>query len=188
MDNNKNNQDPLLLNHNYDGIQELDNPLPNWWLMTFLGAIIFGFLYFIHFHLTPRPSQYEEAMNEVASLTQKQNDSISAFDEKTFKDKMDNPETLLIGAQIFKDKCLACHGDKGQGLIGPNLTDKFWLHGGQPKDIYTVIDKGVLDKGMPNWDTQLKPEEILATTVFVHSLIGSDPPNAKAPQGEEVSM
>ncbi len=181
--------DVNLLDHDYDGIRELDNPLPNWWLITFLFTIFFSFIYYIHYEFLAGPSLDEElevALNRIKVLqtahggNQMGDDDLLAFIQK---------ESLSgSGAEIYAGKCSMCHGAELQGLIGPNLTDSFWLHGkGQLTDIYKVVKDGVPAKGMPPWDGLLTPGDIARVTQFIHSKIGSQPNNPKAPEGVEVS-
>ncbi len=179
----KENQDPELLDHDYDGIQEYDNPLPNWWLMTFFGTIIFAFIYYVHYTFGGGPNLREElevAMKDLPKASEK------VFSDEELKGKMDNPEIIAKGKAVFAGKCAACHGAEGQGIIGPNLTDNFWLHGGHRADIVKTITKGVTEKGMPSWEGMISDDEIIQVAGFVYSLKGTHPANPKAPQGEEV--
>jgi cytochrome c oxidase cbb3-type subunit 3 len=177
-------QEPKLLDHNYDGIQEFDNLLPNWWLMTFLGTIIFGFIYFIHYNFGGAQTQVQELHADLDALPKA---TEKVFDEATLAAQVDQPESLKKGAAVFASKCSACHGPQGQGIIGPNLTDNYWLHGkGLRKDIAQTVTKGVLDKGMPSWSGLISDDEILQVVGYVYSLRGTHPQNPKPPQGEEV--
>jgi cytochrome c oxidase cbb3-type subunit 3 len=179
----------LIKDHEYDGIQELDNPLPSWWLMTFLGTIIFAFIYFIHYHSGTEQLISDEYAADVASLEQKRRTEPGAegIDLAALLAMSKDAAAVSKGQSRFQTLCAACHGAKGQGGIGPNLTDKFWLHGrGELKDIATVVQSGVLDKGMPAWSTILKNEEIFQVVGFVNSLKGTTPADGKAPQGIEV--
>lgn len=177
------NQDNLL-NHNYDGIQEYDNALPNWWLVTFFGTIIFAFIYFIHYTYGGGDTQAQELAQDLANLPKT---AEKIWSESDLENKMKGPEVLNAGAAVFKSKCSSCHGTEGQGVVGPNLTDRFWIHGrGQRADIIQVVTKGVLDKGMPAWDGLISDDEVVAVTAYVYSLKGKTPANPKAPQGEEV--
>ncbi len=94
---------------------------------------------------------------------------------------------MAKGKEIFAGRCVPCHGDRGQGIVGPNLTDDFWLHGGRPSEIYHTITEGVPEKGMVPWKTQLSPEEIAAVTAYVGTLRGTNPPNPKPPEGQKVA-
>ena len=179
-----NSEQDQLLDHNYDGIQEFDNPLPNWWLMIFFGTIIFAFIYFIHYTFGGGQTQIQEVNSDLAALPKPKE---KVWDEAELAQKVDQPEMLKAGAAVFASKCSACHGQQGQGIIGPNLTDKYWIHGqGQRKDIYQVVTKGVLDKGMPSWSGLLSEDEILEVVGYVYSLRKTSPPNPKPPQGNEV--
>lgn len=182
-------KDPML-DHDYDGIRELDNPLPGWWLATFYITIVFAALYFVHYHLRGAPNLHEELAADMAEIKQQQA-AAKAQDtgpsESSLLAILKDPAKLSLGGKVFSEKCGSCHGAKGEGSIGPNLTDNHWLHHqGEITGIAKVISDGVLDKGMPPWKTQLKEEELLAVAAFVKSLHGTNPPNPKAPQGEEV--
>jgi cytochrome c oxidase cbb3-type subunit 3 len=182
--------DDHLLEHSYDGIQEYDNPLPRWWLAIFWATIIFAPLYVLFYHFGPGMlaiEQYDEAM---MLATEKQMAAILAMgeiNESTLVNLMDDPSMMNGGKKIFTSKCATCHGMFGQGGIGPNLTDDYWLHGAQLMDIYRTVREGVPSKGMLAWERQLRPAELLAVSTYVGSLLGSDPPNPKAPQGEQVA-
>lgn len=189
MSENQNNQDEVM-NHDYDGIKEFDNPLPNWWLITFYGTIIFAFIYFIHYEFGGGPTLKQElsvAMKDVEAAKAANAASAPAETEESLTSQMAAAGAIENGKQVFAAKCAACHGENLQGLIGPNLTDNYWIHGkGTRKDIVAVIRTGVADKGMPAWETLLKPEELVAVAGYVYSKKGSNPANAKAPQGELV--
>lgn len=171
-----------LLDHDYDGIQEYDNPLPNWWLTTFFGTIIFAFIYYLHYTFGGGPTltqELETAMKDMPKATEK------VWDEGDLQSKM-TPEAVAKGKAVFAAKCAACHGPEGQGVIGPNLTDKFWIHGkGHRSDIIQTITKGVTEKGMPSWSGMISDDEIMQVAGFVYFLRNTHPANPKAPQGEE---
>ena len=172
--------DGRLLDHNYDGIQELDNPLPRWWVYLFYLTTIFAVFYIGYFHFGPGLSLQAEYEKSLAD-GKKSGASAPAMLVA------EGPEWVAKGQPIFVSKCVSCHGPKAEGLIGPNLTDRFWIHGkGTVKDIVAVVTTGVPEKGMIAWGTQLKPEEIIAVANYVHSLKDSNPPNAKLPQGEKI--
>ena len=181
----QNNKDPLLLDHEYDGIQELDNPLPNWWLVTFLGAVIFGFIYWVHYTFGGGATLQEEFKVAMEALPKAA--EIQMTDQE-LESKAKEPETLVKGKAIFVGKCVPCHGAEGQGIIGPNLTDKFWINGkGHRAEIASIISKGVIEKGMPPWGPQLSHDELAQVAIFVYSLRNTKPANPKAPQGAEVN-
>lgn len=177
--------DVELMDHEYDGIREYDNPLPSWWLMTFLGAIIFSFNYFIHYTWGGGQTQDQELAMHLEALPKALE---KIWNENELVGKIDGNEMVMNGKMVFDSKCAACHGQEGQGVIGPNLTDRFWLHGqGQRKDIIHIIAKGVVEKGMPAWDGMISENEMLAVTGYVFSLKGKSPSNPKEPQGQEIT-
>lgn len=185
----KNQINDPLTDHDYDGIQEYDNPLPTWWLWTFFLTIIFAFLYFIHYQFGGGPTLKEElavAMQNLESAAAQHAPAVTESEE-ILTEAMKDPKLLELGAAAFTSKCAACHGPHLGGLIGPNLTDNFWLHGKATRmDIATVIRKGVPEKGMPPWESMLSKDEIYGLTAYIISKKGSNPANPKAPQGEEV--
>lgn len=178
----------LLLDHNYDGIKELDNVLPPWWVYMFYITIIFGFIYMIRFHVVKEYTQEQEF--EMA-MAQAEID-IEEY-KKTAKDLIDvNNVTLLTdaselaaGKKIFEVNCVACHKADGGGSIGPNLTDEHWILGGGIKNVFNTLVKGGRDgKGMVSWQGILKPSEMQQVASYVLSLQGTNPPDAKPAEGE----
>ncbi len=188
MSEEKNDKNLELPGHNYDGITELDNPLPGWWLWTFLFTIIFAFLYYIHYEVAGGPTLKQELATAMQELEKnKQHEPLLTETEETLIRAMGGPNVLAAGAEVYNSKCLVCHGTNLQGQVGPNLTDKFWIHGkGTRTDIIKIIREGVLDKGMPNWAQIFSKDEVYAVTAFIISKKGSHPVNPKAPQGEPV--
>lgn len=178
-------KDPLLLEHEYDGIQELDNPLPNWWLVTFLGAIIFSFIYWLHYTFGGGATLQDELKIALAELPKATEIKMT---DRELEMKINEPGALQNGKAIFNSKCAACHGMEGQGVIGPNLTDNFWINGnGHRADIVTIISKGVIEKGMPSWESQISQDELIQVAGFTYSLRKTKPANPKNPQGTEVA-
>jgi cytochrome c oxidase cbb3-type subunit III len=178
----------IILDHNYDGIKELDNNLPPWWLYGFYASIIFAAVYLLRFHVFNGDNQYKELDNELAEAKV----SIEAY-KKTAKDLVDfNTVTILTdaadlnaGKAIFETTCVACHMIDGGGGIGPNLTDKYWILGGDIKSVFhTVSEGGRSGKGMIAWKTQLKPAQIAQVASYVLSLQGTTPANSKEPEGD----
>lgn len=191
------NLDEKLLDHNYDGIQELDNPLPAWWVHLFNITIVFSFFYLIVF-LFFIPDAGVRADQRVDKLLNPKTEKAAPgpdaalLEEEPVSVKKegaafpDDEDTMDVGKKVFVAKCLACHGAKGEGLVGPNLTDEYWLHGkGTAEDIYQVVVEGVPDKGMISWKSQISDEEIRAVVVYIRSLQGTNPENPKPPQGEK---
>ena len=177
-----------LLDHEYDGIRELDNVLPPWWLWLFYGTVIWGVIYLVNVHVigvwpdqtTAYKAEMTEAQAEIDAFLSAQ---ASQVDERNVA-LMTDAGTLASGAALFKQNCATCHGQLGEGTAGPNLTDAYWLHGGGIKDVFTVIKYGVSGKAMKAWNTDLKPTEMQAVANFILSLQGTNPPNPKAPEGD----
>ncbi len=176
------------LGHDYDGIRELDNKLPGWWLWGFYLTIIVAVVYFYRYEIShaglSSKQQYELAVKE-AEEAQK------AYLEKAGNKVDENTVTLLTDAAAisagkanFEKTCATCHGANAQGNIGPNLTDDYWLHGGSIKDVFKTIKYGWPDKGMQSWKDQYSPMQIAQLASFIKSLHGSNPAGAKEKQGE----
>ncbi|GAA4272831.1 cbb3-type cytochrome c oxidase N-terminal domain-containing protein [Aquimarina gracilis] len=181
-------EEEIILDHNYDGIKELDNNLPPWWVWGFYATIIFGVIYLARFHVFNDYTQTEEYETEVAAAK-------IAIEEykKTAKDLVDvNTVTLLTdasdisaGKAIFATNCVACHKADGGGGIGPNLTDKYWILGGGIKNVFRTISEGGRDgKGMVAWKQTLKPAEMAQVASYIITLEGTIPAEPKEPQGE----
>jgi cytochrome c oxidase cbb3-type subunit III len=180
----------LISGHEYDGIKELDNKLPKWWLWLFYITIIISVVYFFRFHVLKTGDLQEEEYNkEVADAMIKYKDLRNANtpDASTIT-LLTDATSLTAGKAIFDKNCVVCHLAQGQGLVGPNLTDEYWIHGCKIGDIYTLITNGVPEKGMISWKTQLTPLQIQQVGSFILSLQGSNPPNPKAPQGDLCKM
>ncbi|HLT46147.1 MAG TPA: cbb3-type cytochrome c oxidase N-terminal domain-containing protein [Rubricoccaceae bacterium] len=183
---------PIMAGHKYDGIREYDNPMPGWWSWTFVATIVFAVVYGLGLHAFGWIDTYEddlaEAQAELARIREVYASTGPAFktDPGALRAYAADPAYVQAGAAVFATTCAACHGDAGQGLIGPNLTDAYWLHGNAPEDVYRVISDGVPANGMPAWDGMLSEEEQAQAMAFVLSLQGTDPPNPKEPQGELV--
>lgn len=178
----------LLLDHDYDGIKELDNDLPPWWTKLFYACILFGFVYMAKYHLFGDPNQKQEFEIEMAEAK-------IAVEEykKTAKDLIDfetvtlltEAEDMASGKKVFETNCIACHRPDGGGSIGPNLTDENWILGGGIKNVFHTITEGGRDgKGMVAWKGTLKPSEIQQVASYVLSLKGTDPKDAKPAEGD----
>jgi cytochrome c oxidase cbb3-type subunit 3 len=181
-------EEAIILHHDFDGIRELDNVLPPWWVNMFILTIIWavGYMYYYHWGGNG-PSSAEEYKMEVAEAQKMQAANLSnkanSVDESNVTAVTEKTE-LGEGELIFKSTCAACHGQKGEGMVGPNLTDDYWLHGGGIKNVFKTIKYGVPDKGMISWQSQLKPADIRKVASYILTLHGTNPPNPKAPQGE----
>ena len=173
-----------LLEHDYDGIREYDNPMPRWWLWIFYASILFAPLYYLL--PTPfgaGPGKDAEYATAVAQHQASQPAGPAPVDAAALLALAGDREALHEGGEVFAKNCAACHRADGGGVIGPNLTDDYWLHGGSPTAIHTTITEGVMAKGMPAWGRILKPEEVDHVAAYVLSLRGSNPPAPKAPDG-----
>ncbi len=178
--------DKKIEGHAYDGIEELDNGLPSWWINGFYLTILFAGLYFGYYMLGSGPALVDEyntsrETHEQAIATKKSARPVAS--EEQLAASLKDPGKVKLGASVYASKCIACHGDRGQGGIGPNLTDEYWIHGGNLTQIMKTVSEGVLDKGMPPWGAVLTADELPAVVAFVNSLIGTKPTAAKAPQG-----
>jgi cytochrome c oxidase cbb3-type subunit 3 len=187
MSNQNDNNDEKLLDHNYDGIQELDNPLPRWWLLTFYGAIVFAALFWWYYEINGAPDAVATFRDEVTELrVQRALNAPAGPTEEILLAALSDAQGLATGKDIYIKNCAACHAVDGGGGIGPNLTDDYHLHGdGKIATIYPIIQKGIPEKGMPPWGGILKEPELIAITAFVKSLHGKPAANPKAPQGEK---
>ncbi len=175
--------------HSYDGIRELDNHLPPWWTGLFVVTIIFSVAYLLFYHVMGTlPSQKAEYDNEVAvAQAQMQKllatNPVAAIDENNVEATAD-ALALAEGKQIFLNTCASCHRKDGGGDIGPNLADDYWKHGGTIKDIFKTVRHGVQGTNMIAWEGVISPEKMKNVSSYVLALRGTNPPNAKKPEGD----
>lgn len=177
----------LALDHEYDGIRELDNRLPPWWLYGFYVTIFLSVIYLWRYHVAySAPLSKEEleisikkADEEVKAYLQTKGESVDENSVTLLTDAAD----LSAGKSIFMTSCVACHKDNGGGLVGPNLTDNYWLHGGDVKSIFKTVKYGI--NAMPQWQTSYSNKQIAQVTGYIKSLRGTNPPDAKAAEGAE---
>ncbi len=176
----------IMLDHDFDGIKELDNRIPPWFTWLFYLTIIFAIFYMLDYHVFhASPLQDEEYQNQVKEANAKREALIKSgalLNEETVT-LLTDKESIEAGKQIFATNCVACHANDGGGLVGPNLTDDYWIHGGGIKNIFKTIKYGVPAKGMIAWQSQLSPKQIQEVASFVISLHGTKPANPKAPEG-----
>jgi cytochrome c oxidase cbb3-type subunit 3 len=176
------------LGHDYDGIRELDNRLPPWWLYGFYLCIVFAGIYLYRNHVShAAPSSKEElVMSLEAAAIEKEaylKKAANKVDENTVT-YLTDATTLDAGKKIFTTTCAACHAADGGGMVGPNLTDSYWIHGGSIKDIFKTIKYGWPEKGMKSWQEDYSPVQIAQLASYVKSLTGTKPAKAKEPQGD----
>lgn len=179
----------MLIEHDYDGIRELDNPTPAWFMWLFYITVIFAFVYMLNFHVF----KLGKLQDEEYAIEMKNADiekkaflakSANRVDENSVKLSTEYA-VLGEGKSIFVKNCVACHGQKAEGIVGPNLTDEYWLHGSKIGNVFKTIKYGIPEKGMIAWEKQLTPKQIADVSNFIKSLKGTNPINAKAPQGDK---
>jgi cytochrome c oxidase cbb3-type subunit 3 len=189
----------IQFEHEYDGIRELDNVLPPWWVWMFYTTIIFSVIYLIHYHISPikalekigfvGPGVGQEELYKL-EMEQAEKEKQAYLAQMAIKVNEENVTALTDeneikqGKEVFMTNCVTCHGKEAQGGAGPNLTDDYWLHGGGIKNIFKTIKYGVPEKGMIAWESQLSPKQIQQVASYILTLRGSNPPGSKEPQGE----
>jgi cytochrome c oxidase cbb3-type subunit III len=174
-------EEEIIFHHEYDGIRELDNNLPPWWVYMFYATIIFAIVYLGYYHLSSSSdlqiAEYNKEMERAEKLM------ASRMNENTVT-LVSDKAMLEEGKKIFLENCAACHGMEGQGTIGPNLVDQYWLHGGGVKNIFKTIKNGVAGKSMRAWQNDFSPKQMQEVASYIITLQGTKPANAKEPQGE----
>ena len=178
----------ILLDHDYDGIRELDNHLPPWWKWLFYFTIGWGAVYLVVYHVIgTMPLQEEEYQMELAAaqaaVEARQVASTESIDESTVEFS-DDAGHLANGQKLYDRNCAVCHQNDGGGLVGPNFTDQYWIHGGSMPDIFRVIKYGVPEKGMIAWQSQLSPTDMRDVASYILTFQGTTPANGKEPQGD----
>jgi len=176
----------ILLEHEYDGIRELDNKIPPWFSYLFYFTILFSVIYLLDYHVfgsgKVMQDEYAQEM-KIAAIQRAALEKTGAFVNETSVTALVDVTDIASGKKIFDANCVACHAAGGAGLVGPNLTDDYWIHGGGIKNIFKTIKYGVPAKGMISWQTQLNPKQIQEVASYILSIHGTNPPNPKAPQG-----
>ena len=182
----------ILMDHEYDGIMELDNKLPPWWLYMFYFTIGFGVVYIAYYEFSDGPGQYDEYNTEMTIAAEEKEamlaNSANNVDENTAT-VLTDATSIANGKAKFDMLCIACHAQSGGSTqeplgVGPNLTDEYWINGGGIHNIFKTIKYGVPAKGMISWEAQLSPLQIQEVSSYIISLQGTNPENAKEPQGE----
>jgi len=173
--------DPLTP-HDYDGIREFDNPTPGWWHLIFVGSIIFSIFYYVFFQFSPVAwtPQDVHAEAEIANLKKQFSElGTLAQDEPTMLRMMSDQKWLSVGQSVFRSNCVSCHADKGQGIVGPNLTDNSFKHVKKLTDICTVVSNGAANGAMPGWKINLHPNEIVLVSAYVANMRGQNIPGGR---------
>lgn len=183
-------EDARLMDHAYDGIREYDNPLPGWWNAIFLGTIVFAGFYGLYYHVVDWGSMPDEKY--AAALTRWESGRVererveaASVSEKVLADKTQDGNVLARGKQVFTEKCASCHGPEGAGLIGPNLTDNFQIHGSTRMDVFKIVRAGAPGTAMVAWGDQLPPADVTAAAAYVITLRGTNV-RGKAQEGGPV--
>ena len=177
------NKQDLDTGHDYDGIREYDNPLPNWWLAIFFLTVVFSYGYWMHYHVAKTgpglvaeyDAEQAEAARKAAATKPMTDDLLVALAK--------DPVTTAAGEKLFQTHCASCHGEKAEGKIGPNLTDEYWLHGSKATDVFKSVSGGWIEKGMPAWQPTLGAERVRSLVAYVVTRKGLNLPG-KEPQGD----
>lgn len=180
----------MMLEHDFDGITELDNPTPAWFNVLFYGSILFGAAYLLNYHVFKwSPLQDEEYVIEMKAAEEQKASFLAKagnlIDENSVKVNSD-PAIIAAGKAVYMQNCVACHVADGGGSVGPNLTDEYWIHGGTINSIFKTIKYGVPEKGMIAWEKTLTAKQTSDLSNFILSLKGTKPANPKEPQGEKL--
>jgi cytochrome c oxidase cbb3-type subunit 3 len=176
------------LGHSFDGIRELDNRLPPWWLGLFYGSIIFAVVYMYYYHFSGNEwssrGEYSEEMAEAERSKRLYRVQMADVVDEESVQFLTDELALEQGNVIFQSNCATCHGENGEGGVGPNLTDPYWIHGGTINDVFSVIKYGVPEKGMVSWQAQVRPAAMEKVASFIMTLQGTEPENAKEQEGQ----
>jgi cytochrome c oxidase cbb3-type subunit 3 len=178
----------IMLDHDYDGIRELDNNLPPWWKYGFYLTIIVAIVYLVNYHVIGTGDlqnvEYDKEMAQAKlEVDEFMKTSANNVDENTVK-LLTEATDIATGKDLYIANCVACHGKGGEGSVGPNLTDDYWLHGGSIQDLFKTLKYGWVEKGMKAWKEDLSPMQMAQIASFIKTLKGTNPPNPKAPQGD----
>jgi len=182
---NDNYKPDTVLDHDYDGIQEFDNRLPNWWLWILWGTIVFSVAYWLTFHtygVAKDPiARFEASMERAGGMLA--DSETRGLTDADLLAMAGDPDKLGQGREVWAQHCQVCHKERGEGLVGPNLTDEYWIHGGSPLDIHNTVVRGVPEKGMAVWGRQLSPDQIDSVVAVVLTMRGTNV-DGKAPEGD----
>lgn len=176
----------IMLDHDYDGIRELDNDLPPWWKYGFYLTVVYSVVYMFYYHAAGGPTSTDEYASEMQEAKIATEDFMRKnalnVDEKTVS--LADAAGILEGKEVYTGNCVACHGTGGEGGVGPNLTDAYWLHGGALSDVFKSVKYGWPAKGMKSWQTDLSPIQMKNVVSYIHTLKGTNPANSKPAQGD----
>ena len=177
----------IMFDHDFDGIKELDSKIPPWFSWLFILTIIFGVYYMLDYHVFATGKLSHEEYQQEMSIAAAEKEALiksGAFVNEETVTLLTDAADLQTGKEIYDLNCIACHAANGGGIVGPNLTDKYWIHGGGIKNVFKTIKYGVVEKGMISWQTQLNPNQMQDVASYVLSLQGTKPAAPKPPEGE----
>ena len=177
----------ILFDHEYDVIKELDSKIPPWFTWLFYITILFGIYYMLHYHVFDTGKLMAEEYTEEMNIAEAEKEALmesGAFVNEETVTVLTEESALQSGKAIYNANCVACHANDGGGIVGPNLTDEYWIHGGGIKNVFKVIKYGVVEKGMISWQTQLNPLQMQEVSSYVLSLQDTTPAAPKQPEGE----
>lgn len=176
-----------LLEHEYDGIREYDNPLPGWWVYLFWLTVIASPIYYVYYHVGIGKSIHDEYNLTVSDAAAREAEMMAKQDlsEEGLASLMENKGAMSGMAQVYQANCATCHGAKAEGFTGPNLTDEYWIHGGSLIDIYETIRDGVPGKEMQSWLPKLGPGKVMMMAAYVGTKRNTNVSGGLAPQGEK---
>ncbi len=184
-------EETILLDHNYDGIRELDNHLPPWWKWLFIITIVWSVFYLLVYHVFDVLPLMHEEYDIVMEDARIAREAMMAMEGNNIDENnvefSDEPQVLANGKAIYDRECVACHSPEGQGLIGPNFTDNYWIHGGSINDVFRTVKYGVPQKGMISWQSKLSPTDMRDVSSYILTFVGTtpqNPPLPKAPEGQ----
>lgn len=176
--------DEEILDHDYDGIKELNNGMPFWLTWLFVGSIMFGIIYYIHYTTNSGLSIAQTYEKTLAEHTAKMESKRAAVSVEDMIKELNTPESIAEGSEVYTTRCAACHGQSGEGGIGPNLVDKYWIHGdGSIAEVVKVVEHGVTEKGMPAWGQVMGMKDVITVSYYIESIKGTNPANQKEAQG-----
>jgi len=182
-----------LLEHEYDGIREFDNPCPSWMQIIFFGTLVFSVVYYVFFHIGPLvgtngwtlADAYDEAVAEDLKLRFAEIGELTS-NEPTLLEYMQKPDWLAVGISVYKTQCKSCHGEDGSGTVGPNLTDHHYKNVKTLVDVARVVEDGAVGGSMPAWRNRLHPNEVVLVSAYVASMRGQNLPSQRGAEGKEI--
>ncbi|PID56943.1 MAG: cytochrome oxidase subunit III [Ignavibacteriae bacterium] len=177
----------LLLDHDFDGIKELNNKIPPWFMAIFYICIVWAGYYMVNYHIIGSGNVQEEEYQQEVEIAAMEREILNKSGSLVNEDNvtiLNDVAALSSGKDIFTKNCAACHGQNGEGMVGPNFTDDYWIHGNKINDLFKIIKYGVPAKGMISWESQLSPTQMQQVASYILTLRGTNPDNQKDPEGD----